>query len=505
MPGLLTGKDFWTKSAVFISLSVFLFFLAGRVLLVFFPHPDIGGVEGNVVYFIQRIVDGQAFYTDPAEAPYAIAQYSPFYYWLCSALCKAAGVDADNVIAVYTVGRIFSLLLNLLLVVVVYRFCRKIYDVPPSRSMIASAASFIFLQPTSFARPDSLYHVFFFMGLYYFFLFCKKEKQNVTGTLLFAAALFSVLALFSKQTAFILPLIFGAWLLYTKKIRHLLVFTAVYLALFFLLLLIISSSTGLAPFLKNTLQGINNGVSIGWYIKVVLVPLIKGVSILFLLFSLVLFVLVKKDRHPLTPVSMYVSAILFLLLNVIALKLGSSPGYLTEWWTFLFILVAFYWPLFSRLTDKAGHVLPGTVVLLALLIHAGLQIPAFTSTLNAISSPAKMHWYNKEKEVAEKIKGQLKPGEEYCVFTNIYTPDSYLSNFLFRHAVMPQMEITALSTYPDKKYDYTGFEKGLQDGRFRLMIKKQTDTVSRFFNISLNGYQPADTSSGYIIYQYKKE
>ena len=153
------------RALLVFSWTIFILFLAYRIMVVIYPQPDAGGVEGNVVYFIQHILDGQSLYTDPELPPYAIAQYTPLYYYLVAAISKLCAVSADNVAGIFITSRVVSLILNLCLVAVIYKIAKKYFEAGRSASLIVGFISFIFLEITSFSRPDSLYHFLFFISL----------------------------------------------------------------------------------------------------------------------------------------------------------------------------------------------------------------------------------------------------------------------------------------------------------------------------------------------------
>lgn len=498
---MLLDKIFSGKTVLALCGTVFLFYFIYRILLLFYPHPDIGGVEGNVIYFIQRLLDGSPFYTDPAKAPYAIAQYSPLYYYIVAGAARLAGVQADEVYSVFLTGRIISLLLNLGMVLVVYKLCRNVFAVLARRSLVTGMTAFIFLAITSFGRPDSLYHLFFLLSLYYF-LKAEKKGSNSTSCIV-AAACFAVLTLFSKQTGIILPVFTGTWLVWNKKFRLFFLYTSCYLALTAVMLIVISQSLGWDLFFSNAVQGINNGISVGWYWYNILEPLYWGTGIFLLLAFLLLLRIFKEKQDKLLQLAGFILVSLFVLMNLIALKLGSVPGYFTEWWTFLFILLAVYWPVITKAFGVINKYIPAGLAIVLLMMKLFVLITPLKEKINAISSAHLMDSYRREEAVAAKIVQQLNPGDQYVVFTNLYTPESYLSNFLFRHAVVPQMEIVALAAYPQKKYDYTDLQKRLQDGSIGWMLKKEKETAKRFYDIPLDKYVLTDSINNFYLYRYK--
>lgn len=131
------------------------------------------------------------------------------------------------------------------------------------------------------------------------------------------------------------------------------------------------------------------------------------------------------------------------------------------------------------------------------------MVTPFIKKTNAIRSPLLMQPYQNEEKAAKMVTDRLKDGEAFTVFTNFYTPYNFVGNFLFRHAVMPQMEIVLLSTYPRKKFDYSGFQSGLQNGTFKWMLMRTTDPQQQFYGINLDHYELVETTEGFNLYRYK--
>lgn len=491
---------FSAKTIYYTGLTVFLFYFLYRVLLLFYPHPDSGGVEGNVVYFIQRILDHQPLYPDPEQAPFAIAQYGPLYYYLVAAIGRITGTGAAEVQDIFLTGRFVSLVLNVVMMLVVFRICRNVFSVSIRAAITAAVTSFIFLTITSFARPDSLYHVFS-LGSIGFLL--KAEKTGYKKGILLLSAFLAVMALFTKQTGVVLPLITGSWLIWNKKYRQLFLYSFIYLVATGAALMIIDQAESLTAWYRNTIQGVNNGISPGWYLVNFLKQLFYGPGIVLIPAFFLIIVLVRNERRNVHQLSGYILIMLFLMLNLIGLKLGSVPGYLTEWWVMLFVLLAVYWPIITKAFTVVQKQLPAAVALTVLLIKMTGVLAQLQEKWQAARSPQRLAAFRKEEEVAQRVLALLNKDESYTVFTNLYTPESYLSNLLFRHALVPQLEIVSLSTYPQKRYDYSALRNGLQQGTIRLMLVKDKANATRFFDISLDKYVLIDSVNNVYLYQYK--
>lgn len=501
---MLSDKIFSGRNTVLYAAIVFGVYIIYRISLIGLAMPDAGGVEGNIIYFIQRILDGQPFYTDPEKAPYAIAQYSPSYYYIVAAVARLAGAGPDDLLVLTGVNRSVSLFFNLGYITTVFLICRTIFSVSAKGSFVAAVLSFIFLEITSFGRPDSSNHFFFLLTLYFFMKALKKEETGGRSfSLITGAAIFAAVALFSKQTSFVLPLIIGSWLLWKKRYKQLLWFSGAWVVVVVIFLFIISQTLGYSLFYKNAVLGINNGIGLGWFRHTIFQPFYLGYGLLFLCLFIGIWFLVKKETRPLLHFSGTALVSLFILLNCIAFKNGSNPGYLTEWWTLLIILAAFYWKTICNSASQVNDKFPVALLWLVFTMKlVGISKSVLETTSPSLREAAYTAHAN-EKELADTIKSKLLENDKYVVFLNYHTADGYLSNLLFRNAVAPQMDIIGLAAYEGKVYDYSDLDRALTDGRIKWMVTKTTGVQKQFFRIPLDKFSFVKTAAGYNLYQFK--
>jgi hypothetical protein len=486
------------RSITVISFFLFLLYFSYRVILIFYQHPDAGGVEGNIIYFIQRLLDGQPVYTDPERAPYAIAQYSPLYYYLVAGVSELIGLTSDDILGVYAVSRSVSLFLNLVFVFIIFLTTNRVFAVTKEKSITVAIAAFIFLEITSFSRPDSLNHVFFFLTLYVFMNGIKTGKPYKPTIIL--TAMLAAVSIYCKQTSFLLPVIIGAWLLYRKMIIEVLLFSVVYLVLAVVFILPVYMSGELGVFYSNVVQGINNGISFTWFRGVILSDYYFSFGLLFVPTGLIVLYQLKNETSELLRFSCYLMVVLFGLLNIVSLKNGSNPGYFTEWWSLLFVLLAYIGPQLTKAVSVIDKRILAAIILFVFIIKAiKIEMPV-RKMLTSMNAQGK---YYKEKEVADYILGKLSPGSSHTVFANFNTADSYLSNILIKQVVAPQMDIIGLSTYAYKKFDYSDLIKSFEDGRIKWMLMRTLGPQKQFFEIDLNKFELDTTLNGFNVYKYR--
>ena len=498
-------KLFSDRNTSIISAGVFLCYLAYRLVLVFFPQPDIGGVENNVIWFIQRLLNGEPLYTNPEATPFSIAQYAPLYYYLTAAVGKVVGVNPDNVLSVFILSRLISLLLNLVYAGLVMKTAGKLFNASFNRSIISGVFTFIFLEILSFSRPDSLSHLLFFAAFYFFGVFLKQEKENINqNKYLLLASIFSVAAVFAKQSAIILPLVFMVWLIRQRRIRPLFLFGSSCIIVTTLLLVVIHLESGLFACYQNTVLGINNGISLFWFWNNIIKEFYRQFGLLWVPLLFIIIIVFKKHEKAEYRFTSFCLLLCFVFSNLFALKFGSSPGYFTEWCGIVF---ASMWVLVAKTDIPPGikksysyyvNVLIITILTIKILL---ISYPAWEKIRPGAKGAAFEQYYN-DRRVAMKLSDLLKAKPGTFVFNNIYSPDSYLNNFLFRQTVLPQFEVVIFGTWNNKVFEYSNFRESFKNGTVQYLLVKPNQTKN-FMDITMDNYKPADTLNGYPIYKYE--
>lgn len=500
---MLFKNIFSSRSTFFFCIVVFVAYLFYRVILIFYPTPDIGGVENNVIWFIQRILDGGHLYTDPNVAPYSIAQYFPLYYYINAGIARLLGINADDVLSLFVLSRTVSLFFNLTYVALIIVTAKNIFNCRTHYAYVAGIFTFIFLEITSFSRPDSLNHALFLLSFYCFATRLKKNEAGIKGTnYLLLSAFFAACALFSKQSSLVLAIIMLVWFLKRKEIRLIFIWLLVYATTISVVLFIVNFESGLTPFLQNTIGGINNGISTYWFFHNIINDFYRQFGLLWIPALVLVIGLLKKETETHYQFTVISIIIVFIFSNLIALKWGSSPGYFTEWVTFIFVCIAAYWDIIT-VSLKELYSRIGAAILVVILLVKLLLI--FYPTWNMIRPGAKqIAWekYYQQANLARDIKSKLHHTTGSTVFNNVYSPEFYLNNLLFRECVMPQFEVVIFGTWKNKVFDYTGFRKALNSGEIKYVVEK-SGSPHQFMDITLSKFQIIDTiSRQYHIYKF---
>ena len=127
----IVKSDFYNANA-FIKLIYLLLFIAlaitvyYRIFYALAPVSNIGGIEPNVIYTLQKVLAGYHLYENPAVAPFPITQYSPMYYKIVVAFGKLFSINPNEPAQVFLLSRFSSLFFNMLYVSMVFLIARDI-------------------------------------------------------------------------------------------------------------------------------------------------------------------------------------------------------------------------------------------------------------------------------------------------------------------------------------------------------------------------------------------
>lgn len=473
-------------TAVFLVVSL-LTFLIYRLQLLTQVHPDLGGIEFNVIYHLQSLFKGMPLYTNPELPPYSINQYGPIYYYLVFAVGKMTGVNDDAVLNLFTLSRSVSFFLNLAYAALVYLFSRSIFKSSKSASLTVAVFSFIFLEPTSFSRPDSLSHLFILSSFFCFFFWLQQSRRQFLA----CAAILSCVGLFTKQSAVVVPIICGLWLVVDKRYKDFLFFTLTGFATLTIALLMIHFQFGLKVYFLNTVAGVNNGLSLNWVFDFIVKPFFTSYGSLFLLLAILHQYALSHDTRPGFRFSRWLMASLFLLSSLLALKWGSWVSYYTEWWSYVLIASPLVW---ERLKQNAGFVHQAFQWLLPFILFVKTLIISYPLTLNAKESTRQAEWakFQADEKLVQSIKTRLKEGE--FVMLNTFQVNGFYANLLHGQILVPQFEIVLFTTYRRKVFNYDHLKKMLGSGKVKQVLMPAGPNSTGLPELDLSSFRPIDST-----------
>ncbi|SFD04776.1 hypothetical protein [Spirosoma endophyticum] len=469
-----------------------------RIKVIFLVNPDVGGIESNVIFSVLRMMAGYPLYQNPEQAPYAITQYSPIYYYLTAGLSRLLGFTSDDVYEVYSAGRCIALFANGFYALGFWKLARRI-QFPASVAVLVAVLAFLLLPPQSYGRPDSLYNAFVIWTIWALVRWNASitTKQLTTGLAL--TALLAALGLFSKQSAICLPIIVSGYLLFFSgkpwKTFQFLGFFLLFLAVLYV------SFFREAPSLiyANVIRGVSNGIDfvnfrynlVDHYLRPFAWLVIPGVAIS------IRYLLFEKGPRQLLGLAAFG---LFLFALVTGLKWGSALNYFTEFTGLSCLLVAdALWQLRTIRSDWAN------VGRLSLVMIVALVLPVNAMNFNwerVIHKAIDLTPYKEEQAVAQYVTREIKKYPGCLIYSTQYN-SSYLNAFLFRNCIVPQQDMIVGSAYELRTFDYTDLDRAAQDGRIQFLIARDGETEAPLSPpIRLANYHPVKSLNGYTIYKF---
>ena len=126
-------------------------------LAIWCPY-DLRGIETNVAYTLQTIIDSNAnLYRDPATAPFSITQYGPLYYVIVDGANELLGVNTSHPHTVMVTGRVMSSAFLLGVIVLLYDELHRYLQVRRWSCYLLLLLLGVHLFPwANLVRPDGL-------------------------------------------------------------------------------------------------------------------------------------------------------------------------------------------------------------------------------------------------------------------------------------------------------------------------------------------------------------
>ena len=293
---------------------LFVLFIIYRFSIILSYSSDIVIGEDNNVWNIQKMLSGKPLYTNPEDYPFEIFQYAPlsqyFTFYTSKILSFRVG---ENVHGIFVLGRIYSLLFNILTSIVIYRFNSVFLRISQSVNLLFSFVSLIIITYIDFTlRADSLSNFFIILSIFWFFKSLESDRIIYLGLTI----LFAVTAIFSKQSAIQVIVYFSSVYLFYKPrklISYIFLLLLISIVFSFFFYLIYGRL-----FFYSTIVGISNPTELKLGISLFF-DYTKRYGIL-LLFSILAFFTIKEDSK----LSKYINILFFIFISSFIFSFGTS-------------------------------------------------------------------------------------------------------------------------------------------------------------------------------------
>lgn len=468
-----------------------------RYRLIFFASPDIGGIESNVIYAVQRYMAGYPLYANPEVAPYSITQYSPLYYRLVAATACWTGVRPDELLSVYRVSRVVSLLANGLYALALYGLGNRLH-LKKKIGLLVAVMAFVLLPPQAYSRPDSVYGLLVMATLYAHLRAIQSGRPVREYGWLMGSVVLAALAIATKQSGVVLPLLMtgyyaflrGQWL----KAIGLGVLTSILAASFLV---------GLMPehdpvlLYANIVKGVNQGMNFPSF-KINIIDHYFRTFSMYNAVGLPLCIWLMQHPKPAFRWLGWCVLVVFSFSLLSSLKWGSALNYFTEYVALTGIIGALWLDQWT-LSAQAQHGV--RAVLISAVCWAIVpNIPNFNWSLIFRPNTLSEETYYQQKKVADYLTDSLHLNEADAVFVTDYNY-AYLNGFLFRHCIVPQQDMTGIVMYPQRKFDYRNLDKQISQRGIRFLITRVNEASTLFPDLIVAHFRFRRTIGSYTIYE----
>jgi len=472
------------------------------------------GVEGNVVFTIQKALLGSAIYTDPTAPPFDIAQYGPIYYIATILICNLFGIGGLDFSSVFAIGRLVSLSCLGVLVATVYFTLRKKLNVRQSYAVAACAFSIVATSPWYFlARPDAMVAFLIFASLHLAIPDDGATPSRKTLLVLsaivlgFAAALVKLNGVQVVVAVILYLIIVGD----VRKLGIVLLACAVLATMLYFV----------APWVfgkyvwDNVIDGVNNGINPSMAIKKVYIRF--GIIFCFPMFVFV-YSAKKLDvmECPRSKFLLISAGFFFIFGTLTALKEGSALNYYNEFVVLGAMSIAFFFEKNAMLENmgvrssienlnfsgRLEWVMP--VILLGVILPL-ITIQRYATYFEAFRSPGSVcraateRRIDRHQQAAQKLRRQLESGECQYVLAFGDFPAA-----LPDYCVLPQIEVAALCKKTGA-LDFSQLGTLIDNGSIRYVVLPPGETINReVIGYNLNNYINVWSSRYSYVYEHKK-
>lgn len=484
-------------SLLAIVILVFSAYLYFRYHLVYVHRLDLGGLENNVIYGIQKILAGFPLYINPESPPFDLIQKSPAYYYLLAGLCRLFNISMEQPIEIFRLSRIVSLILNLISIGVFGVMSYQCFKIKRVATLIMSMVMMMIYTQHYYSRLDALYGFFFVLSLYCFFKYWSHFQKKY----LLATALCCVFLVFSKQTGAVLVLGMGLSLLWTSdRWFNLLIFASTGIIATLVLILL----WDIYPYFyyQNAILGVRNGWSFD-FLNGVLTSQYQLSLIVVCLWSLYLFYETRAGDN--LSNLLFSFTLFYLLFGLVScLKIAAGLNYLIEYKILLLLIL-------GTLAFQRHHQMPYATIARLLFYFVVLNIVAskIHHTYNQYqfgNYKDNIEQYEKAQAISTYFKQELNlTPNEYIYFEE----NSFITHFLPSNMLL-SVKSTTTEVYNSntQTLNYKALFEGMNKGLIQyLLIKKEKVPQVSFClgqPFDRGAFEKIATVNDMNVYKYKE-
>lgn len=433
-----------------------------------FSYRSVEGVEANVVFTIQKSAMGEDIYTNSGEIPYAVSQYMPGYYMLCSCACSIASLVFDmDCYATFVLCRLVSTLGVLCIAFCIFCIVKDIFGMDRDISLLFAILAIIFTNHRHYlVRPDVYVTLSTFVAIY---LFMRYQKSHNIAVVV-AAGIIAVFPLYFKQNGLIIAPLMGFFLLLNKNIKGLGAFVGGYFCGHAILAGVFFPHISSEFFTMNVIDGVNQGISLKRAMYKVYLPYLNRFSMgAVLTFLCVFSIFVHRKKYPAHCNILFLIYMWFFvsfIYGTSALKMGSGIHYFSDSIILSLLIIAASIVHFDKIYQWQTH--NKLLVFLLCMLLSGTAI--LNSALHVVWSFSNVKelltdYYPYENDVVSFIEREVK---EDVYFLSAF---KHLNLRFAKNCVFPQFEIQQISYDTGRKvFGVAQFKEDIASGKIRYLI-----------------------------------
>jgi hypothetical protein len=460
-----------------------------RLVIVFSYAPEVVNGETNNIWNALKVSRGLPIYTDPEHMPLEIFQYSPLSQLPSIVTAKVYDQDdSERIHRIMVVGRLCSLLFNVITVFLLYASSRLLLPVAKGTLVIGCFLAFSSLTHLAFAiRPDAMALMLMMLGFYLFSLFYATGRQGM----LVASAMVLATAFFAKQDAMVAIAPLSLLLLVQQRWKQLLIYDGVFLLTLCALLLAGNLFLG-EFFLRSVVNGVGNQAG-WWWARDVLPRLFSFYGLQVVMGNLAIVVGLLRSRTNTQALPIVFAALFYELFAFLAsFKVGSGMSYFTPFLLFSTVLIVV---LVTELVQREVPAFRSLVLVGVLALSASLVYrQAFHYTSPFLKYAESRSEYLQRWSLVVRLREELKLSRE----DRLLAPDPLTRLMLSANSVMPNTEFYGISPF---RYDSIR-QCELKPLEYMLLLQQDTfvaKAMMDFFYIDKNQYIPHSTRTDYLV------
>ena len=475
----------WIKSILVIWGLIILLY---RLTICFSYLPELSNGESNNIWKAINVANGKSIYTNPEELPLEVFQYTPISQIPIIGIAKILDKNGPNYVYLVTaLGRLYELIANIFLVILIYYISKKWFDTTNITHLLISLVSFTLLTNPAFTiRPDATLLLFLIITIW---SYLNMEESNKFSWIILTASLITI-CFFTKQDGILIAGPLAIRLLILKKWKQLVLLSTIAIGILFTSIIISPLVFG-PNFYTCVFKGLKNTSSLQQII--VVFDRAYGFYAFHFVFGIIssIYFIIK---HPKEKITLFSILSIFYLFVAIATssKSGSWVNYYTPYIIFSTILIFSF---FSKLIYSSLKINPQFSFYIALSFSVFFlfkQIYVYTSPFLTHSN-GENHYYKEFNEII-KLKSKLKISKNDFILT----ANQLDRNFLANNSIMVNTEY-----YSYASYKYESFKK--QKNKkidyiiYKIKDKPSIDYLLQFFNVSTENYSEFKINNFHIL------